>query len=259
MVVNGDIQGLPFEKIEGCGNDFILLEQDPPPGAIDLLCDRHHGIGADGIMIFRGCIGNRVRLDHLDPDGGFSFCINGLRSALFCLFRKGLVADHGVAESQGVNVTYTIDQNVAFLLPVRPVQPLAWSGSGQTVQGFFADVGNPHFITRGPWPPEQWSAIAPVIRADTECFPEGVNVSLIWEVVGGWRIKTYERGVEGFTKACGSAVYASALMLLAESRRDSLRFLPDGRGWLQVETKGADLLMTGSAQWIASGVWRCGG
>ncbi len=250
-------EGLPFDKVEACGNDFVLLDKELDGTEISAICDRHHGIGADGILLFRDLDGTTVFLDHYDPDGSRSFCLNGVRSALSCLYRKGAVPRRGSVQSEGVRSQYEIGKSTGVFLEKVDYEPLLWRGADTEVPGFRVDVGNPQFVLTHNMTQDRFLQLAPVIRHDRTTFPAGTNVNLVRPVVGGFAIKTFERGVEGFTKACGSGMIASALVLMGEEELDEIRFFPDGKGTVLIRDWNNSLHIEGDTHWVASGVWLC--
>jgi len=250
--------GLAFEKIEACGNDFVLLREVPRPFPVAAICDRHYGLGADGIMVFSGVVDGRVVLDHYDPDGSRTFCLNGVRAGLHCLAEQGLIAPAGAVSSEGMAMEYLVDAQAHVILPRRSCREFTWRHQEWEVPGFIVEAGNPQFVTIDTMSRASFARVAPLIRGDLTSFPEGTNVNLLVpQPDGGWRITSYERGVEGFTLACGSGIYASAEALFTTSGRDGLRFFPDGKGSVTVMPRGEHLVMTGTTHWVASGVWRC--
>lgn len=258
MAISYEAKGLNFEKIEANGNDFVLCDRVPDRSWFELLCDRHHGVGADGVMVFQGVAGADVRLDHYDPDGARSLCINGIRAALTCLAAKGHVPPEGRVHIQEQQVAYQLAGRVQLRLAGAPYRPMTWRHGKSVLGGFFVDVGNPHFISLAGVPTAQFATWAPLIRADHDTFPAGVNVHLVEPTHRGWRIRSYERGVEDFTKACGSGILAAAIVLTGEGAGDHLSFRPDGRGFVTIQKRKDQFIMEGSAHWVASGVWRCG-
>ena len=87
---------LPFYKMEGVGNDFVLIEADAAQGLdySDLarrLCHRPFGIGADGLLVVERGVRAPVRMRMFNPDGTEDFCGNGLRCAARYAYEKGFV------------------------------------------------------------------------------------------------------------------------------------------------------------------------
>lgn len=254
VIHSGD--GYEFHKIQACGNDFILADQALSKENLAAICDRHHGIGADGLMVVADVSGERLDFHHYDPDGSRSFCLNGIRATLATLHLQERIPSQGKVHSEGVVLDYEIAGHVAVGLPKRSYRPVVWQGSGETIPGYFCEVGNPHFIS---WDVDEltFRQLAPRIRADYDAFPEGTNVNWLHQTKDGWQIRTYERGVENFTLSCGSGMYASALVLLGEQKLDEIKFLPEGKGEVATQWREDQLWVWGTACWVASGVWRC--
>lgn len=242
-----------FEKVQACGNDFILLDHTPDKAQISALCDRHHGVGGDGIMVYSRGGDPDLILEHYDPDGASSFCLNGTRAALYCLHRRELARVRGTLISSGVALNYEIQTHPRLYLPKRGYEARRW----RHIDGFYAHVGNPHFIIVGGLERKEWLKWAPEIRSDRETFPEGTNVHLLRERSDEWQIASYERGVEGVTLACGSGMYAAALVLMGEGSRPQVMFSPEGKGTVQVTDQGETLAFEGPAHWVYSGVLTC--
>lgn len=247
---------IPYDKIHASGNDFVLCSQELSRHQIGQICKRHLGVGADGVMIVEGIEQERVRFGHFDPDGSRSFCLNGIRSGLKALFEKGKIPIKGMVESEGVRLDYEVQEHVAVGLPKKPFRPMVWKQGQEDVSGFYCDVGNPHFIC---WelPALDFRQIAPRIRADFETFPGGTNVNWLEKKDHGWRIDTYERGVESFTLSCGSGMYASALVLSQEFGKSDLSFFPQGGDEVSIRWKHDMLWLSGPTHWVAEGAWRC--
>ncbi len=254
--MEGSLTHLAFEKIHACGNDFLLLEAMPTQALLQELCDRHHGLGADGVMFWQ-TTPELVVLGHLDPDGSHSLCLNGTRAALHCLGQQGKIPASGEVESEQRRFSYELGpEGVSLRLPLCEVQPYCWTQGSWSLDGHRCDVGNPHFVLHGALDGELFEDLAPQIRWDLERFAQGTNVHLVWGDRGTYRIRSYERGVEGFTLACGSGMYAAALVLLA-GQPGQVTFVPDGRGQVCFTHNGQALIMCGQAHWVASGVFRC--
>ena len=247
---------LPFDKIHACGNDFILLSEiDLQHTQIVAMCKRRHGLGADGIMVFAGCDGNRIRLDHYDSDGSRSFCLNGIRAALACLHKKDLIPGTGLVSSEGVNLDYKVAAHVQITLPVKSVEWLGLEVGETTVHGYYCDVGNPQFVITESMPDDQFTRLAPQLRHHAH-FPDGANINLVRSTENNWRIRSFERGVEEFTRACGSGMYAAANVLFCKTEQTSLLFVPDGQGLVRVIKKDDEnMVLEGPTHHVASGEW----
>ena len=245
---------ISFEKIHVCGNDFVLLE-NAPGNALASLCDRRHGIGADGVMVFNSADRDVVRLDHYDPDGSRSFCLNGIRASLDCLAKKGVIGGEGRVESEGVLLDYSITDTPCVALDKTTYRAMTWRDGAVKIPGFFIDVGNPHFVVVNNMDPASFRLTAPLIRNDLKSFAKGVNAHLVRPHENGWRIYSFERGVEDFTKACGSGMLAAGLALMGEGSVTSVTFFPEGRGMVRITDMGERVRVEGDARWIASGVW----
>ena len=244
---------LSFDKVEAAGNDFVLLTQDPGRARLLEICERHHGIGADGVMILQR-VDTEVVLDHYDCDGSRSFCLNGLRASLQCLVEKGLVPSNGVVSSEGMRLTYSSDGETRVTLPRRRVEPMCWR---DRVEGFAVDAGNPQFVIRTMPAGADFPSLAREIRSDTETFPAGTNVNLLEDSGAHWSIVTFERGVEGLTLCCGSGIYACAQVLIATGESGPFVFQPAGRGTVSVTPTVEGVSIAGTTRHVAEGVLLC--
>ncbi|PIE02742.1 MAG: diaminopimelate epimerase [Acidobacteria bacterium] len=244
---------LPFNKIHACGNDFILVEELPSKSDIQHLCNRNYGIGADGVMVFYPEEG-QFKLDHYDVDGSCSYCLNGARSALSCLFQQGKVPVKGRFLNNGREVSYNIQASPCLYLERQICSRRLLSTSEGVIEGFFLDVGNPHFvILSGDL--DRYCAVASQIRHH-ESFREGANVHLVQLNGSRWDIFSYERGVEDFTLSCGSGTLAAACVLFSERSLKSMVFNPQGEGEILCEATQSQIVLSGSVSWVAQGVWR---
>jgi len=246
--------GLAFDKIEASGNDFVLLSSVVSPDRIAGLCNRHHGIGADGVMVFRGAEEHRVLLDHFDRDGSRSFCLNGVRAALPVLAERGEIPETATVCSEGMTIPYTLEGEARLILPMRPVRPIVWRNR---VPGWSVDAGNPQFVMNESLEADAFRVLAREIRADLESFTEGTNVCQICREDELWHILTFERGVEDLTLACGSGIYACALVLISRGETEPLRFRPQGGGLVTITTHGDHLSFEGTTRHVARGDYLC--
>lgn len=215
--------GGTFYKLSGAGNDFIALvepERDPPAEEIRAICARALSLGADGLLVLKRRPAGGIDLGYWNSDGGrCDFCLNGSRCAI------QLAATLGLAEAD----TFFELQTDAGLLQGRrrgeheaelrlpegfagEPRPRILEVDGQSWAGYQVLVGVPHFVL--PW--DQNLATVPIaelgarLRHHEELGPGGANVNFVrWLGAEAFEIRTFERGIEGETLACGSGVVAS--------------------------------------------------
>ncbi|MCB1044252.1 MAG: hypothetical protein KDC35_15025 [Acidobacteria bacterium] len=235
-----------FDKIHACGNDFILIQDSFDHQNVSRWCHRQLGIGADGVMAVSHCAESNVGLLHYDADGSRTFCLNGTRSALWALYQQGLIDKSGTVSSEGVTASFHVDEWVVLVMSNPPTTRMQLSLDHVTFDGFFVEPGNPQFVLIDP--PESWCAHAKDLRHHRD-FHKGANVTYVFSTPMGYRIRTFERGVEGFTLACGTGALAAAAAMNARSAR----FVPDGGDWIEVARDGAYAKVTGPTHWVATG------
>jgi len=243
-----------FDKIHACGNDFILLDHTPNRKTIKEICHRQLGIGADGVMAYHQTA-EGIRLEHFDPDGSFSYCLNGTRSTINCLYKKGLLPKRGMLKMGDRQIPYQIGESPILFLEKALFSEKQIETSLGPLTGYYVHVGNPHFILTQQ-DEETYRKVASEIRHN-HVFPKGANVHWIQAVEQGYRILSYERGVESFTLSCGSGSLATACLLFQRDQMEAVSFYPDGGGTIFFEAKGPIIAMHGEVFWVAEGEWLC--
>ncbi|MFA6316212.1 MAG: diaminopimelate epimerase [Elusimicrobiota bacterium] len=219
---------LPFAKMCAAGNDFVLLRAPDaaragrgPARLARALCDRRRGIGADGLLIVE--TGRSVpRLFYFNADGSRAFCGNGTRCAAVWLHRRGLTGGKKsfILRTAAGNVSAEVRN--AGKAAVRMPDPKglelglalragAWSGTGHRV-----DTGVPHLVV----PVRDLEAmdvqgLGRALRTHPAFKPGGVNVDFVRFGPRGIAMRTYERGVEDETLACGTGAVAAAIVAAA--------------------------------------------
>ncbi|MCB9545041.1 MAG: diaminopimelate epimerase [Myxococcales bacterium] len=249
-----------FTKYQGLGNDFIVLDAPlPEPTAEEAraLCDRHRGVGADGVLLVEP--GERApwRMRVRNADGSPSeMCGNGLR----CVARH-LARHHGF--SAGPIETgagpLQVEVNGAHIRvamgAARSLGHLRLDAAGLEVEGHHVRLGNPHFVLFGRWSDALFRQLGPALSTHP-AFPEGVNVSFA-SLAGPNHIelRVWERGA-GPTLACGTGACATVAAAWWEHRCDpsAVRVdLPGGR--LTIEGAAGALVMQGPAERVFEGEW----
>jgi len=219
-----------FTKMAGGGNDFLVFEADgrslseEDRRRVSLLCRRGLSVGADGALFLAPGDGGRIRLDYFNADGGpASFCANGTRCAARYAVRSGLSTGDPVLETGWGPIRARVeDGRVTLHLPALPPpdgQVRVW-GDGLPSAGTPMRVGVPHLVVfvEGDLAALPIERLAPPLRRHPE-LPEGANVHFV-KVEDRRRIavRSFERGVEGETLACGSGVVASAVVAAGQGR-----------------------------------------
>lgn len=221
--------GRPFFKMSGSGNDFVVVDaRSEPPGdlekteTIQAICSRGSGVGADGIVFLRDDQNAALRIRYLNSDGSLAaLCGNATLCATRLAAELGIVGwdrDFSIATDSGA-VTARFHGGLPEI-DLQPVTELlecfeAEPGEGELRIGF-AEVGVPHLVVSC-----NDVSRAPVVERGRrlrhhEKLAHGANVNFVSRASPGrWRIRTYERGVEAETLACGTGAVASALMLAA--------------------------------------------
>jgi diaminopimelate epimerase len=215
----------------GGGNDFLLFEADgrelgfEDRARLALLCRRGMSVGADGALFVAPSGPDRLRLDYFNADGGLaSFCANGTRCAARYAVTRGLVAGGEAEIDTGwARIRARVGkERVTLHLPALPPsgEAVRLSGDRLPATGTPMCVGVPHLVVfvgsdLAALPIER---VAPPLRRHPD-LPDGANVNFV-EVLSDRRlaIRTFERGVEGETLACGSGVVASAVVAVREER-----------------------------------------
>jgi diaminopimelate epimerase len=230
---------IPFSKWQGTGNDFILIDDREavfPVEDLQLvrkLCDRHFGIGSDGLVLLRRptAEGAAYHMEFLNPDGSQSFCGNGSRCAyaFWCEVAKDR-SDARFTAIDGEHGARWVEGEVEVAM--RDVH-----GSEQVdADTDLLNTGSPHLVL---WVDDPAAIdIIPAARLHRygkRFRAEGVNVNFVRWHDGRVEMRTYERGVEAETLSCGTGVTAAALSAMARGR---------GNGNVAVRTAGGALLVT---------------
>ena len=235
-----------FHKLHSSGNDFLILtevenetlEAFLNKNFVKKICNRNLGIGADGIFyVFK----NRdVR--HFDPDGSESFCVNG--SLCLAYLKKSLdfIPESFFLKGVNINIENVEPPEISFPLKLNSKEIKRVEG----IKGLFADIGNPHFFVEGIDPDK---GLAEKLR-NSKQFENGANISFFRKFnEKEVEIATYERGVEDFTLACGSACAA----FCAGFNKESITFYPLSNIPLSVKLINGLLLIKGEVRYVAKG------
>jgi diaminopimelate epimerase len=232
---------IEFFKFQGAGNDFIMLDNrqgsyaDLSLKQVIQLCDRHFGIGSDGLISINSNDNSDFFMDFFNPDGTKSFCGNGARCAV--AFFDNLVENKKKTYTfQAIDgfheASIKVDNLVRLLM--NDVQNISMIDK----ETFEINTGSPHLIKFC----EEIDTlnvkdVGSKIRYSEKYKNQGINVNFI-EIEGKAKLKirTYERGVENETLACGTGITAAALAYYFQHKKMDLHKI-------QLEARGGSLIV----------------
>jgi diaminopimelate epimerase len=267
------MEGIEFLKGHGTENDFILLPD--PTGTLDLtpsrvrtLCDRHRGLGADGVLrVVPGALvadappdsrADDWFMDYRNADGSIAeMCGNGVRVFARYLTEAGLVPgpEFRIGSRSGPRQVRSNDDGTVSV-EMGHVQLNGTSTvtvEGAAFIGCIIDVGNPHLACVTDVPVEQLDLSVPPGH-DPGNFPHGVNVEFVNVLAPGkLRMRVHERGV-GETRSCGTGTVAAlAAALATQGRRTGVAEVQTPGGRLHVAIIEGSSTLTGPAMLVARG------
>lgn len=262
-----------FSKYHGAGNDFVMVtDLDARLGApgtlagdlVEAICDRHKGVGADGLIRVMANVGDTERyMDYYNADGGVAeMCGNGIRCLVLHEQRQGRLDDgEHVIGTLGRPVLvrgagrgrFTVDMGQAVLEGRHEVDL-----DGETIPGFKVSMSNPHFVVflsefGRALDDEVVLGFGPGLEVHAD-FPARTNVEFV-EVVDATalRMRVWERGC-GETLACGSGICAAAVASATLERTGPHVAVHMPGGELEVEwVPGGGVWLTGPAEEVFSG------
>jgi diaminopimelate epimerase len=227
---------IPFAKMNGSGNDFVVIDnragviEDAAAGEFTrLVCRRGLGVGADGVVLIEEAPrGSDVdfRWRYLNADGSDGeMCGNGAMCGARFAARQRIAPEHcrfltpsGVVAAEVVDAERRPDVRLAMVAP-SPIRSNLNLDDAPNVTAFdYVRVGVPHVVAVAPdadafADAAAFAAWGRAIRNHPEVAPDGANVNLIHRLGPDTiRMRTYERGVEAETLACGTGAVASALV-----------------------------------------------
>jgi diaminopimelate epimerase len=217
---------IEFTKMVASGNDFIVIDHSAPSNHLSKLaqrlCDRKLGIGADGVLVLEKSAKADIRMRVFNPDGSEAdMCGNGARCIALYISKRSkaksvkLETGAGIIDSQvdgdNVRIRLTDPRDIKLDIPLKL--------NGRTIKVDFINTGVPHAVIFAHGLNN--INIVPIgrqVRLHKHFAPAGTNVDFV-EVADDSNIalRTYERGVEDETLACGTGTVASALISALKS------------------------------------------
>lgn len=248
-----------FYKYQAAGNDFVLIDNRIPKlklsnEQIARICDRKFGVGANGVILVDNDSNASFNITYINPDGSQSLCGNGCRTAVHLASQLGMTNG---------KITFNAYDGIhkAEILPDGQIkiQMNNVEKIEEVYEGYSLDTGSPHYVkfVSGL---DQYPVFdeGRKYRYDS-FFPKGTNANFIEGRNGNAiALRTYERGVEEETLACGTGATASALAAYKKGYKSPVTIFTKG-GTLTVEFKvspsGAfsDIYLTGPAKLVFEG------
>lgn len=287
---------LKFVKMQGCGNDFVVVDgfaEGLPEGMAEVamrLCDRHFGIGADGVLALYPAEGHDFEMRIFQPDGSEAeMCGNGIRCAALYALRRGIadrrdlrvktkagliqpLVNEGMTEVRvdmgaprlaaaevpcllGGSVCSVAGSESEIEAAIEAVIEQEFAVAGRKFAVTAVSMGNPHaviFIDESveSYPVREYGSL---IENDA-AFPARVNVEFAEVIDGGHiRVRVWERGC-GETLACGTGSCATGVAAILTGRaKDEVDIMLPG-GTLHVSWRpGESVFMTGAAEVVFAG------
>lgn len=265
-----------FYKYHGTGNDFIIIDnrndsiREAEKGELaKALCDRHFGIGGDGLILVETSGGADGRMRIFNPDGSEAeMCGNGIRCMGKFLYEIGTQKEMLLIETaSGIKeLALTVERGTVTNVSVEMGAPkdVALNKKieieGAVWEYSFVDSGVPHaVIFVDDIESVNVSLVAPIIR-HSPVFPKGANVNFVQKIgERKFKIRTYERGVGGETLACGTGISASGVAAVFLGRApdgEELEFQARGGSvFVKLERENAEIkvIMTGPTEFVFEG------
>lgn len=262
-----------FYKYQGAGNDFLIA--DNRDGGLQLsieqieaLCDRRYGVGADGLMLLEKSPVYDFRMVYYNSDGsGGMMCGNGGRCMVAFAADMGIShfdfeAADGFHTAQILDAAHGIKTVRLKMKDVDAVQTYdSLTGVKVPSSGSFLDTGTRHYV-RFVADLDYYDIVSEGrdIRYHAQEFlPVGVNVNFVEPLDGNLKVRTYEKGVEDETYACGTGIVASCVAAFVAGHAPSMT-MADGRVRYDVRAKKDDLSVDfmPSEVRVAEDVWLTG-
>jgi diaminopimelate epimerase len=216
-----------FVKMSGSGNDFVILDnrdegyfrENEKPGFVRKVCSKRTGIGADGVLLVEKSERFDFKMRYFNADGGeVAFCGNGARCiAHYAHNELGFKPKLNFDSLAGGIIAEVFDRRAKILMPTAstPIGPKVLFMGNEKLEYYFVNTGVPHVVVfvddLKNYPV---SDIGKKIRLAREFAPSGTNANFAERVSGDADIavRTYERGVEDETLACGTGATAVAIV-----------------------------------------------
>jgi diaminopimelate epimerase len=250
-----------FYKYHGTGNDFILFDNRESKlrlatEQVAALCNRHFGIGADGLMMLEQADGYDYRMVYYNSDGNEStMCGNGGRCMAAFAKSLGIITNKASFIAIDGPHSATIAADGRINLQMKDV-----SSMDITDARIILNTGSPHYVV---WVHDAGDidvfSEGRAIRNQAEFQPAGINVNFVQVQHDKLLVRTYERGVEDETLSCGTGVTAAAIAATFKAIGTFSTDIETPGGMLQVsftknsETTAENVILSGPATFVFKG------
>jgi diaminopimelate epimerase len=267
--------GLKFARMHGCGNDFVLIDDRAGSWHArreDLareVCDRRRGLGGDGLILIQpGLDGADFRMTYVNRTGmDGEMCGNGARCTVLRAAQLGLIRASGTMATDAGPIRAAIDASVITLQMTPPIAerpPFRLETVGHSFECRAIDTGVPHVVVfladESALEALDVDGIGRILRQHVAFAPRGVNANFaVRRADATFRMRTYERGVEMETLACGTGAVAVGLMAHRKfGSAAPVLIHPTGGGLLRIGFRAsadgfADVTLAGPAELIGEG------
>ena len=253
---------VPFYKLSATGNDFVVIDhrekflrESELPAFVQTVCAYHTGVGADGLLLLENHDEADFRMRYFNGDGSHAtMCGNGARAISWFARELSVWKESGrFIADDGMHRVESDPGRIGITLNIEPTHTEVELSDRE--KAWSINTGVPHLVLLSEdLEHEDVNALGRKYRWDSRFQPEGTNVNFVQVKKDRLQVRTYERGVENETLACGTGVMASAIISGEESGLDFPMQITVAGGDLEVTRLedewmlwgGVDLVFTGN-------------
>lgn len=268
-----------FTKMHGLGNDFIMIENIDNNITCERelslkLCDRHFGIGADGLILIEKSDTADIKMKIINSDGSIAeMCGNGIRCFAMYVYDKAIVKSENIRietlagimkvklntenhQVKCINVDMgkpSFEKNAIPFISDKDNRYYKINTNGIEYFASTLLMGVPHTIVYTDSLNKEEVISNGKLIENMDIFPHGTNVNFV-KVSDrkNIQVRTWERGA-GYTLACGTGTCASAVSCIINGKTDNIVYAALAGGNLKVEYNGENVFMEGPADYICEG------
>lgn len=265
-----NLSGFPIIKASATGNDFLLVDllsadnaqawsqqagSKPREQWAKELCDRHHGLGADGLVFLEPFAGLDFGWDFYNSDGSRAEMCGNATRAVGLYYHSTTGKKEARFQTRTGPVLVTVNSQDDIRTDLAPIQSEEWAqrGTDSSLSFDFVSTGNPHAVVSVPGLKDKTllRALAQKVKSEKRFFKDGVNVTFVHPVSPTViESQTFERGVEDFTLSCGTGAVAAAHSILRGKPGQSMEVRVPG-GTLFVIWNNGRPTLSGPARIVA--------